>query len=204
MEKLNKETFYNKFKDTFNLNNKKFKFINSAYSVRDSTLKIFKDELEENEILFFQLIHFKTKEVINPNTLYSLETIDLPKEDIVISIIHECVKSIYIGEVIPKEVYHIENHKITTLGNIDKEEVIAPISNYKAIGIDLDKIIKPKYYKSKSGLDVIDVIADFDMDFLMGNCFKYIVRSGKKEDAIKDLEKAKEYIDRKIKMLENE
>ncbi len=65
--------------------------------------------------------------------------------------------------------------------------------------------LKPNYYKSRSGQDVLDVIADFDMDFLMGNVFKYIVRAGKKsEETIEDLNKAKEYIDRKIKLLENE
>lgn len=69
----------------------------------------------------------------------------------------------------------------------------------------MSKETKPDYYKSKSGQDVIDIIADFDMDFLMGNTFKYIVRAGKKniEEDIKDLEKAKEYIDRKIKLLEH-
>lgn len=69
----------------------------------------------------------------------------------------------------------------------------------------MSKETKPDYYKSKSGQDVIDVIADFDMDFLIGNTFKYIVRSGKKnvEEDIKDLEKAKEYIDRKIKLLQS-
>jgi hypothetical protein len=64
---------------------------------------------------------------------------------------------------------------------------------------------KPNYYKSKSGQDALDVIADFDMDFLMGNVFKYIVRACKKsKDTIEDLNKAKEYIDRKIKLLESE
>ena len=69
---------------------------------------------------------------------------------------------------------------------------------------DVKSILKPNYYKSKSGQDVLDVIADFDMDFLMGNVFKYIVRAGvKSKDTIEDLNKAKEYIDRKIKLLEN-
>lgn len=64
---------------------------------------------------------------------------------------------------------------------------------------------KPDYYKSKSGQDALDVIADFNMDFLMGNVFKYIVRAGKKsKNTIEDLNKAKEYIDRKIKLLESE
>lgn len=64
-------------------------------------------------------------------------------------------------------------------------------------------IIKPNYYKGKSGQDVLDVIEDFELDFYLGNCSKYIIRSGKKEgeSALKDLLKAKEYIERKIKTL---
>ena len=67
------------------------------------------------------------------------------------------------------------------------------------------EIIKPNYYKGKSGQDVLDVIEDFDLDFYVGNICKYIIRSGKKdkETTIQDLLKAKEYIDRKIKSLEN-
>lgn len=64
--------------------------------------------------------------------------------------------------------------------------------------------IKPNYYKSKSGQDVLDVIEDFELDFYVGNCLKYIVRSGKKdkETTLSDLNKAVEYLQRKIKSLE--
>ena len=37
-----------------------------------------------------------------------------------------------------------------------------------------------------------------------GNALKYILRAGKKEDAIQDLKKAIWYIQDKIKMLEND
>jgi len=51
------------------------------------------------------------------------------------------------------------------------------------------------YYKGKT-LEVWDVIEDFNMNFNLGNCFKYITRAGLKEDAISDLCKAVVYIER--------
>lgn len=64
----------------------------------------------------------------------------------------------------------------------------------------------PGYYKSSdSNLDVIDIIKIFNLNFNMGNVFKYIARSGKKTfDGIQDLEKAKDYIEREIKYLKGE
>lgn len=68
----------------------------------------------------------------------------------------------------------------------------------------LNNNIKPNYYKSKSGQDVLDIIEDFNLDFYMGSCLKYIVRAGKKdkETTISDISKAIEYLQRKIKSLE--
>ena len=67
--------------------------------------------------------------------------------------------------------------------------------------IEKDRVIKPNYYKGKSGQDVIDVIQDFNLGFEAGNIVKYLVRSGRKdgEPQLKDLEKAKEYLERLIK-----
>lgn len=60
------------------------------------------------------------------------------------------------------------------------------------------------YYKTKSGLECIDVAQEFD--FNLGNAIKYIWRAGKKfengistrDKAIEDLQKAKVYIDYEI------
>ncbi|MCW6678181.1 DUF3310 domain-containing protein [Anaerococcus sp. NML200574] len=40
--------------------------------------------------------------------------------------------------------------------------------------------IRPDYYKS-GGLEAFDVIDAFDLDFNLGNAFKYIARAGKKD-----------------------
>ena len=42
----------------------------------------------------------------------------------------------------------------------------------------------------------------YSLNFNRGNIIKYIARAGKKDDEIKDLKKAKDYIEREIKYLE--
>ena len=61
-------------------------------------------------------------------------------------------------------------------------------------------ILKPEYYRN-GDFDVIDVANEFNMNFNMGNCLKYIVRAGNKEPDkfVEDLEKAKVYLEREIK-----
>lgn len=59
---------------------------------------------------------------------------------------------------------------------------------------------EPKYYNS-NGLSPIGAMKqgliskEQYQGFLIGNIIKYVIRAGKKDDAIKDLEKAKDYID---------
>ena len=56
---------------------------------------------------------------------------------------------------------------------------------------------QPDYYSSDSTLDVLDVIAMFQMGFHEGNVFKYVVR-WRKKNGLEDLKKAREYLDRLI------
>lgn len=51
----------------------------------------------------------------------------------------------------------------------------------------------------------IDVIQDWKLDFCLGNVVKYIARAGKKdgESLIKDLKKARNYLDFEINNIEN-
>jgi len=52
--------------------------------------------------------------------------------------------------------------------------------------------------------EVIKIIEALNMDFHLGNTFKYIARAGKKDSdkELQDLKKAKFYLDRKISNLE--
>lgn len=69
-----------------------------------------------------------------------------------------------------------------------------------------DKMLQsPEYYQSHfGGLEAIDVIESFNLNFNLGNVIKYTLRAGKKEDEIQDLRKAIWYLDREIMKLEEE
>lgn len=63
--------------------------------------------------------------------------------------------------------------------------------------------INPQHYK-QGGLEAIDVIEAFQLNFCLANCVKYILRAGKKtlNSELQDLKKARWYLDRQIKNLE--
>ena len=60
----------------------------------------------------------------------------------------------------------------------------------------------PAHYQSKTGLEAIDVIEAFELDFNLGNAAKYILRCGKKDAAVQELRKAIWYIEREINSIE--
>lgn len=60
----------------------------------------------------------------------------------------------------------------------------------------------PKHYRSDTGHEAIDVIEAWNLNFNLGNTVKYISRNGIKDPDkyIEDLEKARWYLDREIKI----
>ena len=64
---------------------------------------------------------------------------------------------------------------------------------------NIDYVNHPPHYKS-GGMEVIDVIEAFGLDYCTGNAIKYLLRCGKKDIAppVEDLKKAIWYIERKI------
>jgi hypothetical protein len=60
------------------------------------------------------------------------------------------------------------------------------------------------HYDNGKDYDVIDFIQDYKLGFNRGNIIKYIVRAGKKQDELKDLEKALDYLQREINYLRQE
>ncbi len=62
----------------------------------------------------------------------------------------------------------------------------------------------PTHYKNANEYDLIDVALDYNLNFFRFNVLKYICRAGKKEDEIKDLEKAIDYLERELKHLRKE
>jgi len=57
------------------------------------------------------------------------------------------------------------------------------------------------HYKNDKDYDVIDIIKDYNLNFNKGNILKYTIRSGRKDNEVLDLLKAKDYIEREIEYL---
>jgi hypothetical protein len=62
----------------------------------------------------------------------------------------------------------------------------------------------PIHYNNKKEYDLIDVALDYNLNFFRFNVLKYICRAGKKDDEIKDLEKAIDYLERELQHLRQE
>lgn len=69
-----------------------------------------------------------------------------------------------------------------------------------------EQVNHPEHYGGKTNpYEVIKVIEAWDLDFHLGNTIKYIARAGKKDSDSRliDLEKARWYLDRRIKQLKS-
>lgn len=67
----------------------------------------------------------------------------------------------------------------------------------------MDDINNPSHYTSGS-IECLDFIEAWDLDFREGNVVKYVVRAPYKGSKLKDLKKARFYLDRLIKDAEGE
>ena len=65
-----------------------------------------------------------------------------------------------------------------------------------------EQVNHPSHYVK--GIEPIEVIESWDLNFSLGNAIKYILRSPYKDNQIEDLEKARWYIDREINRLKDE
>jgi hypothetical protein len=66
-----------------------------------------------------------------------------------------------------------------------------------AVSAEVDS---PAHYQAANGLEAIDVIEGFGLNYRLGNAVKYLLRAGKKDPAKRrqDLEKARWYVQREI------
>lgn len=88
---------------------------------------------------------------------------------------------------------------IGDFGTLTSEEVVEDLNKALEKGESVEQIedvINPKRY-NKGSIEVWDFIIDQDMNFLEGSILKYITRY-KDKGGVKDLEKAKVYIDKLI------
>ena len=67
--------------------------------------------------------------------------------------------------------------------------------------MEKEQVDHPSHYNQ--GIEAIDIIESWDLNFSLGNAIKYILRSAYKGKQIEDLEKARWYIDREINRLKD-
>ena len=70
--------------------------------------------------------------------------------------------------------------------------------NYVEPHEKLSLVNHPKHYQG-NGIEVIDIIEAFDLNFSLGNAIKYILRADKKGNKKQDLEKAIWYLNNELK-----
>ena len=63
-----------------------------------------------------------------------------------------------------------------------------------------ESVEHPVHYNK--GIETIDYIESWEMNFNIGNVIKYATRAGYKDDKLEDLRKASWYITREIKRVE--
>ena len=68
--------------------------------------------------------------------------------------------------------------------------------------MEKEQVNHPLYYNQ--GIEPIEVIESWDLNFNLGNVIKYTLRAPYKENMIQDLEKAKWYLEREIIRLKKE
>lgn len=86
--------------------------------------------------------------------------------------------------------------KVTNQHGIHLGEVIAAKSPNSIIK-QHDDINHPSHY-TQGDIEVIDYIEDKKLGYRLGNVVKYVSRAGHKDHAIKDLKKARWYLNREI------
>jgi len=77
----------------------------------------------------------------------------------------------------------------------------------KPLKINKDPVHHPNHYVVEycgKTFEAVEVIEALNLNFNLGNAFKYIWRMGKKDEEIQELEKAAEYIRREIQKRKNE
>ena len=67
--------------------------------------------------------------------------------------------------------------------------------------LEVEKVDHPYHYNK--GIEAIDIIESWELNFSLGNAIKYILRSPHKGNQLEDLKKASWYINREIQRLEN-
>ena len=86
-----------------------------------------------------------------------------------------------------------ESERVAESSNIDKygaHKVMKEIQEREMVN-------HPDHYQGNK-TEVIDIIEDYDLGFVLGNAVKYILRANKKGNKKQDLQKAVWYLEREL------
>lgn len=114
----------------------------------------------------------------------------------------------FANHLLIKEATERENTAEQIIARSDQVNTIDEGSGWVGVclkyGSANDPVNHPDHY-NKGKIEVIDFIEDQKLGYHLGNTVKYVARAGKKDASkeIEDLEKAKWYLERKIKQLKN-
>lgn len=102
----------------------------------------------------------------------------------------------------------VDSFETVSLAEIEAKKVIDEDNYYINYyhGEENKNNIEPSHYGGKGNIyEAIKIIQHYKLDFCLGNAVKYVIRAGKKDPTkeIEDLQKAKWYIETKIKELED-
>ena len=76
------------------------------------------------------------------------------------------------------------------------------VNDKSKISESFDTVSHPAHYMAGQKYEPRKVIADWGLNFNLGNAVKYISRAGRKGNKIEDLQKAIQYIEFEIEELE--
>ena len=89
--------------------------------------------------------------------------------------------------------------EIIELVKIHNSKENAPVSYKDSITLEMpskNRVNHPNHYNK--GIETIDYIESWEMNFNIGNVIKYTTRAGYKDNKLEDLQKAKWYLEREI------
>ena len=97
----------------------------------------------------------------------------------------------------------IKNELDRIIELFDKKPELTSISSNVSSNVS-STLSRPAHYGGEDNpFEAIKIIHHYNLNFNLGNIIKYTLRCGKKDEAIKELEKIKQYADFEIQRLNN-
>lgn len=108
-------------------------------------------------------------------------------------IVSDCFKDIFNGDTFTDE--NIIRNYTAIFGDVKKDSPKEETKTVDKSPVKKEMVNHPTHYQGNK-FEVIDIIEDYKLDFCLGNAIKYILRAGKKDDIIQDINKAIWYLER--------